>query len=91
LGEATIKRNSDKSDPEHEPLRHVGAGLQVRMPPRKQRSMPETLAVFAVIPSLLLWTMILLALGGDFKAALQIACTTIAAGFVGFYLGEVRE
>jgi hypothetical protein len=46
------------------------------------------LLLFAAIPSLLLWAIIILAVSGDFQGALQVACTATAAGFVGWCLGD---
>lgn len=46
------------------------------------------LAKYALIPSLLVWTVVLLAVSGDLGGALQVMCASIAAGFVGWSLGS---
>lgn len=71
-------------------VRRLGDGLQLQMPVRRQRSISENLLTFAVIPALLLWSLIFLLVGGDLKGAVQFACALLAGGFVGWSLGEIR-
>jgi hypothetical protein len=61
---------------------------EFRLAARRRRSVGEKLLLFAAIPSLLLWAIIILAISGDFRGALQVACTATAAGFVGWCLGD---
>jgi hypothetical protein len=55
---------------------------------RRRRSAAEKWLLFAAIPSLLLWAVVVLAISGDIRGALQVACTATAAGFVGWCLGD---
>lgn len=72
-------RDVDKPSPQ----KHPGKSAS------RVRTVTENIFVFALIPSLLMWTVVLLVLTGDLKGAIQVLCAAIAAGFVGWHLGEM--
>jgi hypothetical protein len=92
--EAEIEPDAAKSEsaplarPEDAPEQN--GTRQVPVSRDKSRTVAENLLVFAVIPSLLIWTVLLLLLSGDYRGAVQVACTALAGGFVGWYLGETH-
>ncbi|WP_374623041.1 hypothetical protein [Devosia sp.] len=57
---------------------------------RPRRTISENLLTFAVIPALLLWSLVFLVVGGDFRGAIQFGCALVAGGFVGWNLCELR-
>jgi len=44
------------------------------------------IVLFVVVPSLLIWTVILLVASGDLRLALLIGCVGLAAGILGWFL-----
>src|SRR5690606_9220383 len=69
--------------------RQVRVGPNLYRFPRSLRSPIERVVVFAVVPSLLAWTIILLLVTGQGQAAIQVGCTAVAAGYVGWHLCDV--
>lgn len=65
-----------------------GGGQHVLPEPRiDNRPAPAyKIVLFAVIPSLLFWTLLCLAIAGKLDVALLIGCFGIAAGIVGWFL-----
>lgn len=71
-------------------MRHLGDGAHVKLSLRRQRSVSENLLTFAVLPALLLWSLIFLLVGGDLRGAIQFGCALAAGGFIGWSLCELR-
>jgi hypothetical protein len=68
---------------------HARTGFgEIRFRSPRPRSPGESILVFAVIPSLLMWAVIFLIIDGNWQGAAQLIGTSVAAGFVGWVLGS---
>lgn len=70
--------------------RRIGKGVVIQTTARRSRSMSESVLTFFAIPSLLLWTLTFLFIGGDIRGAVQFACAAVSGGFLGWCLCELR-
>jgi hypothetical protein len=51
----------------------------------------KTIALFVLVPSLLLWTVLCLIVIGDVSTAVLVGCCAIAAGIVGWFVSLGRR
>jgi hypothetical protein len=90
--EAIIPFGNDQRSRRSESAKNVrslhGGRIKVALSTSRHLSIREKVLIFALIPSLLAWTVFFLVLTGNFQTAVQVVCTIIAAGFVGWHLGE---
>jgi len=50
----------------------------------RQKRLVTDLAIFAAIPSLLFWSMVIMMFQGNLAGAVQLICVALSAGYVGW-------
>lgn len=52
----------------------------------RRRAVATNILIFAAIPSLLFWAMVIMLVEGNLVGAAQLVCVSISAGYVGWSL-----